>query len=189
MTNSLMFSHGVAYKPTPVDWAYLAGFFDGEGCVTVSYRGRPKPIGKRKDLVANYPYWAVRIVVTNTSFELLRRIRAKFGGYVHKHGWKPKPNDNWRRQNQWVVSNGPHCLWILSGMLPHLFYKKPEAILAMKFFRRLGARPSKKLSKGEVYARFRILRAIKNLRGRRRRSGSVAAWRLSEYSQWSLSRA
>ena len=179
---------GVANDPGGLLWAYLAGLFDGEGCVTISYRGRPKPKRVHRHGRASYPYWAVRIVLTNCSFALLRYLRRNFGGYVHQYGWQPKLNDGRRRQNPWIVTNAAHCLWVLNGMLPYLYYKKPEAKLAIKYFSRIQRGASTVLLLKEVNARFRILRAIRSLPGRRRMSGKVARWRMQEYlhSRWRL---
>jgi intein-encoded DNA endonuclease-like protein len=48
---------------------YIAGFFDGEGCVGISTRGRGK-----------HPY--LRVSVTNTNKEILLLMKAQFGGFL-----------------------------------------------------------------------------------------------------------
>ena len=60
-----------------MELAYLAGFFDGEGCVNFT---------RSRNTI--YP----RVLIVNTNLEVLEEIQAEWGGDIHKAsrqaGWK-----------------------------------------------------------------------------------------------------
>ena len=103
---------------------YIAGFFDGEGCVWASKRD-------------------VRAIFTNTNLQILLDIQEYFGeGRITQKHRTPKDHANklcyqltmWNRRAE----------RILKVMLPHLRLKRREAELALEImstFRKPGAPP------------------------------------------------
>lgn len=154
--------HGVVAE---TDWAYAAGLYDGEGCVSV-YNVRPKA---RKRPVALYPHWAIRVAVVNTSIEIAAFLFSTFGGSLDTHckaGYRMAKKDS----QQWYLSARGDIEWFLNGILPFLRYKTREAELALEFL--TGVIPNRKgirLTDQEVKRRDRVVSSIRALPGRGKR--------------------
>jgi len=115
--------------------AWMAGFFDGEGCILVHRTGRS---------VAG----TLVITINNTHPKALRSFARAFGGRAHRNQWQDprKIKDMWR----WSVS-GIRAIRALEIMMPYLLVKKPEARVALRFF-------NKKLSFESADSRLRFLK-------------------------------
>ena len=101
------------------DVAYTAGFFDGEGCINIARyykRGRP--------------YHTLAVIFTNTNFDVLRWLQARWGGKIYHPA--PPTNPRWRLHGNLRFSAGP-ARPLLLAMLPHLIIKKSEAEIALQF--------------------------------------------------------
>jgi hypothetical protein len=108
---------------------YLAGFFDGEGCVY--YRA------KTRDLRV----LDVRVIVTNTDLRVLKEFERRFGGKITK-----KTADESRTMDcyQWIGWNS-HGLKAMKALVPFLVLKKSKAETYIKLCatmrQRCGAHP------------------------------------------------
>jgi len=102
---------------------YLAGFFDGEGCIDVQ---RMYAAGKFKSRFYVRP--RVRISQTVTSRIVLDGLCERFGGHmsIRKHG-KGKQRDS----VSWELLNDANMRSIIEVMLPHLILKREQAKLAL----------------------------------------------------------
>ena len=173
----LLKSHLECEVPQACDWAYAAGFFDGEGCVSVSQQTRQAGI-------RNFGYWQVRPIISNTDFPLLKWMHTSFGGTVHFHR---NTKIGWRVQYQWFTTGSAHSIWFLSGMLPYLKIKKTEAELAIQFFRcLLGKTGGKLLPLAEREKRQEIvqkIRAIPGRGGRWKTGGKLVPLEITEVPQ------
>lgn len=108
--------------------AYLAGFFDGEGCISITYN-----IKRR-----NY---CLSISIANVKPNVLLDFHHIFGGNLHYSVTKQKNRRNsWR----WEI-NGKSGGDFLTTLFPYLVLKKEEARLALEF--RIHLR-SKSLGRG-----------------------------------------
>lgn len=109
---------------------YAAGFFDGEGHVSICVAHSKQ--WKRK-------YYALHVVVVNTNLEVLLRLRDQFGGSIAPkklYAAHHKPSYRWR-----ICSR--QGLAFLEVVLPFLVVKKKEAEVAIEFqssMRHLGNR-------------------------------------------------
>lgn len=74
----------VGTERTAVEVAYAAGFFDGEGAVSI-LRVRPRRSGKGRDI------YKVLVIVVNTNRPVLERFQGQFGGKLYKSNFKTKP--------------------------------------------------------------------------------------------------
>lgn len=97
--------------------AYVAGLFDGEGCV---------------DICRNRRYWALRAKITNTDIDTLKRIQAIFGGALHVVGKCPSRPEHWKPLGH-LVWRGHRARWFLKMIKPHIWIKKRELDLALEF--------------------------------------------------------
>ena len=72
-----------------IDIRYIAGFFDGEGCITFSKIMKYNPTMKRR-----YPCTTIRMEATNTDFKIIKDVFGYFNiGHVipikpRKKGYK-----------------------------------------------------------------------------------------------------
>lgn len=93
---------------------WLAGFIDGEGCITVS---RPKRGSRRS-------HYTPAVVITNTHLPTLMKIQNSFGGTLHQKGNATKNwNTGWALH--WCGSN--KVKQILEVVRPYLVTKADEA--------------------------------------------------------------
>ena len=104
------------------DVIYLAGLFDGEGCIFVSRQnsGRSHYLG---------------VTITNTNVGVLKLAKRMFGGSIRQNSDSRK-----HRTTSWVwriVSNQAENA--LKTLLPYLRIKRQEAELALDFQKLLHA--------------------------------------------------
>lgn len=113
------------------DIAYLAGLFDGEGCICI---GKEKARGERP-----HPSYHLECSVSMCNEYLPNLYRFSFGGsvffYKDRH---PNHQPAW----QWHIS-ARKASGFLNTILPYLTIKKGEAELAIKFqsAKRYSGRP------------------------------------------------
>jgi len=103
--------------------AYIAGFVDGEGCISVYENGRKSS------------HTLVVQVVQNKSLEsesLLNSMQGRFGGKVSKY-----PSRGAREKFNWLIQ-GESAAALLEAILPDLILKREQAQLAVDWYR---ARP------------------------------------------------
>ena len=133
--------------------AYLAGFFDGEGCIYIN-----KWWDKRRDC---YEY-SFNITVSNTNPTPLQLLREIFGGNisaVHRKHMRA----NWRKAWEWICKS-KMAETFLENMLPHLILKRDEAKLALEYRRTCRGRSGRKLTDRENNRRdfyYYMLSALK----------------------------
>jgi hypothetical protein len=106
--------------------AYLAGFFDGEGCIGI-YRS-----GKTGQMV-------LRVNLVNTNDIVIRIIQSIYGGCIsiqqHQSNWKPAYS--------WCAS-GRQAREFLKDVGPYLVMKRPQFEVAFRFFNTFDLPNSKK---------------------------------------------
>lgn len=125
-----------------LDLAYLSGFFDGEGHISIiSFVGH------------GYRQYAARIHVTNTDVPSLEHYKSIFGGKIRPHSKPRKQTYRWE-----LTINLDRMRFILS-MLPYSIVKKEEANIVLQFLR-LG-KVEDKTKRNEFY---KILEKIKEER-------------------------
>lgn len=96
---------------SPSSLAYVAGFVDGEGCLTISSNG------------------SVVLSIVNTSSKVLHFVKETLGlGVVQDRAQKTN-------KRQYVFrAYGENCMMALELLLPYLIEKKPQAVL-MRHYR------------------------------------------------------
>ncbi len=142
-------------------WAYLAGLFDGEGCVALTQtRSLSNP-----RLIRHY----ARVVVSNCYVPMLHWIRANFGGCVSVSNANREATGR-KPSAMWISHKPSHSMQILNGMLPYLLYKHSEARIALTLFERLADQGSGSSDLIESRHRIDIVESIRNLPGRSQRS-------------------
>ncbi len=102
--------------------AYIAGFFDGEGSITIHENCRPSPRGKS-------PNHTLQISIGNTDPTILVLIHKQFGGsFSERKVTKP----NHRRFFQWTV-RAAAAKPFLEAIEPFVVMKKKQVQTALEF--------------------------------------------------------
>lgn len=79
---------------TKEDIAYIAGLFDGEGCVTYVKANKSRGPGTKA-----YPTWNIRLEIAMTEKDIIKWVHKKLGvGSFHK---KPPPKNQIGRKMQY----------------------------------------------------------------------------------------
>jgi hypothetical protein len=123
----------------PVSAEYLAGFFDGEGTVTIA--SKPSIEGRR------YHYVSMRI--GNTDRPVLEAIAETWGGTIFDDNG-PARRLLGRKPVYVLVWGARAAQKPLEAMLPHLRLKHPQTLISLEFLR-LTARSKTKYGRGKGY--------------------------------------
>ena len=113
------------YNLKETEKAYIAGFFDGEGHISIT-KQKPKPPRWKN------PTYQLKAVITNTNEAVLDGINDTFLSIAHKHGpyHSTTPNGKPIFQLQFC---GRKCQMFLKEILPYLITKSNQAHLAMQY--------------------------------------------------------
>ena len=114
---------------------YVAGFFDGEGCITFSRIKKYNPMMKKR-----YPCTTIRMEVTNTDKSIIRRIY-KFFKIGHVIDIKPRKK-GYKPQLRWQLTHR-QAQKVISKILPYM-YEKNKIRQAKKVLRYYEKRDSNK---------------------------------------------
>lgn len=114
-------------KMSSINRSYVAGFFDGEGCVAIGYTYGNSRI-RLKNIANNKRYYGLKIDIGQTDDSVLREIQSYYGGSICKNIPK-KGNPIWR----WIAT-GKNANNFLRDMIPFLRLKKERARLGLYFY-------------------------------------------------------
>lgn len=103
-----------------MDDIYFAGFFDGEGCVSINKTSG----GKRK---YTRPGFQLRLNVANTNFDVLYALQNKYGGKVYERKKK-----NARTYGNWIAVSR-QCINPITLWLPYSIVKTKQLEIALDF--------------------------------------------------------
>jgi hypothetical protein len=108
-----------------VSLPYLAGFFDGEGCIHLAKQVSRDP--------ARRPTFRMRVVIGQNNLEILEFFSHEIGvpGKIHKVTRTQKQN----RQCYSLIYDGSASFEVLRKLLPFLRRKKHEALVALEYER------------------------------------------------------
>lgn len=118
----------MAEGPTATNWAYLAGFLDGEGSIVLTHRKN------REGLMSNNSY-EFSISLVNTNLEVIELMQSLFGGHTHQdtRGLKPGNRLGSKPIHSLVWNSREDTSYILSNILEYLVIKKMVAEAALNF--------------------------------------------------------
>jgi hypothetical protein len=103
-------------------WKYIAGFFDGEGCIDFQFY---KP-GKGNPSYVFVP--RVRIGLAACGLEVLQMFHNTFGGSLCKRESK---NQDWQDSYSWELTGYRRVCSFLRNIIKHLIIKKEQAKLIL----------------------------------------------------------
>lgn len=105
-------------EPQPISDAYIAGFFDGEGCVFIARKGQA-------DVHSG------RVVFSNTNHDLLAEIQQALGGVGTLH--KAHPGSETQSQVWVLICAEAASQVVLERLMPYLRLKRREAETMLDF--------------------------------------------------------
>jgi len=131
----------------PIALAYAAGFFDGEGSLSIirqrTSRGRGRDVYK------------VALIVANNNRSVLESLQAEFGGRIYKNAFRTKPA-NWRPSFQWHLW-GEECEQFCIVVRPYMRIKGVLADSALEFFALQHQRGRKRAHDPAIWERMKEL--------------------------------
>lgn len=133
----------------PLSPQYVAGFFDGEGCIIVA-----KDSGARHN---KRPSYVLRVDVANTDYRVLEMLQREFGGNIARSHGKNRPCYNWQVNAQLAKK-------FLEWVRPYLTVKAEQAWLALEFMsqRGLGGGKGRPLTEEDYALREGYYLALQN---------------------------
>jgi hypothetical protein len=108
-------------------YAYLAGFIDADGSITITIERSKDKKGNLKE------QYCVKIAAHNCKIEPIELLRREFGGgkVRHKKTGKAKNHDNWRPCYEWMLTKNKAAIAIRT-LLPYLIIKRKQAELCLQ---------------------------------------------------------
>jgi hypothetical protein len=97
---------------------YLAGLFDGEGCVNFTIRGKSRQL-------------IIRVTIVNTNEDILNMLYCKFGGMLCQSQNKKHPEWKIFRSITWRANTAEEFLKIIE---PYSIIKANQIKLALEYF-------------------------------------------------------
>lgn len=107
---------------TDTELAYIAGFFDGEGSITINENGKPSPRGKN-------PNHTLQVSIGNTDPRVLIWLHEEFGGFLT---YRKQVSPRHRKVAQWGV-RARLALPFLEAIRPFIRMKRDQVDVAIAF--------------------------------------------------------
>ena len=119
--------------PSKVNWSYLAGIIDGEGCICITKsETRQRNKGWRDKPPLFYLQYQMYVQATNTNLVLMKWLVQTFGGDYHI----TYPEDvvkNHKARYEWSPKGNAHKKTVLLSILPYLVLKNEQAKLGLAY--------------------------------------------------------
>lgn len=128
---------------------WCAGFFDGEGCISIRHNSRG--------------HSSLQVDLTQCVREILDQVQAEFGGTVHT---RKSVNPKWRTAYN-LTFQAKTAKYFLEAIYPYLYIKKKQARLALEFYTTVGLSATKRLPaniiklRGDIKAQISLLNHAK----------------------------
>lgn len=123
--------------------AWAAGFFDGEGYVTIGHRGCISKLNNKR-----YGGHYLRCGINHVAPEPLHEMQKLFGGKINMQSEKSVAGNRHRR-SQWQI-NTKQAILMLKQVMPFLRNKQKVAALALDYDSTVSSNNTKKISP-EIY--------------------------------------
>jgi hypothetical protein len=108
--------------PNKENLIYIAGFIDGEGCLTINKRKISR--NQKND------FYSIRIIISNTNLDILEWICSIVGGSIHK---TINENELKRKQGYALCLNVKDAINLLKNISPFLKVKNLQANYLLRF--------------------------------------------------------
>lgn len=102
-----------------IEWAYIAGFFDGEGSIFIQHKKTSR----------GYTDYQLSVSVTNTDFLIIQWIKDNLGGNIN---FTARKHNGLKDRYAWRIS-GRNAIPFIERIFPYLRIKKERAKLAIEY--------------------------------------------------------
>lgn len=120
--------------------AYVAGLFDGEGCINFTN--------------SNNDVTYLRVLVSNTNYEILKYLQDTFGGSISE---LKKASPKWKQGYQWSL-NWAAALAFVDKIRPWLKIKQKQAQVVYAFAELKKVQRKKKISQEKYLEALELLK-------------------------------
>jgi hypothetical protein len=124
---------------TENELAYIAGFFDGEGSMTIHENCKPSPRG-------HAPNHTLQVSIANTDPRVLHWIHAEFGGSL---SYRKLVSVNHRHVTQWII-RAAKALPFLLAIQPFVRMKADQVKIGIEFQQSKSMRGPKPVAKETI---------------------------------------
>lgn len=114
-TNSAVLTTTILGHLNTMELCYLAGIFDGEGCISLT---------RRRKEAHHHAVYALRLLITNTSLPLIDWLGAKLPGAISV---KRQDDPRWQDCFTWTLTGNEQCRQFLRELSPYLIVKRAQA--------------------------------------------------------------
>ena len=143
-------------RPEEISLEYLAGFFDGEGSISIGLNS-PKNTPRSKN-----PNHTLHVGAGNTNPMIIKYLYDKYGGSFFTRDAKGNQRKVW----QWGISSR-RAEKFLQELQPFLRMKQPQANLALAFMEhKIGKKGPTQVSAAEIEIREKYRHELITLNGR-----------------------
>lgn len=109
-----------------VDYAWAAGIIDGEGCIFVERKSKMSRQRAKNDS------YILSITIVNTEPSMIYKLKKIFEISTVVISRSPKDLGN---KAQFILQiKGKECINVLEKTLPYIINKKPQALVALRFY-------------------------------------------------------
>lgn len=150
---------------TELEYAFLAGIIEGEGCIYIGSHSSNKSTGAR--------YFVTTIQVTNTNKILIDYLLDKFGGLIVSYTAAQTPKVHRQPVFLWKVT-GIELTFICQKVLPYMVSKKEQIAVMLEMRSTYDLHPSQRakinpngvqpLSQELIDLRLSIMHKLRSLR-------------------------
>ena len=137
---------------TPVELAYAAGFFDGEGSLSII---RHRPSSRPSSRKEGRDLFKVSLIVANNNRAVLESLQAEFAGRIYRNAFKTKPA-HWRPSYQWHLW-GNECEHFCIAVRPYMRIKGVLVDSALEFYALQRQRGHKRETAPDIWERMKEL--------------------------------
>lgn len=107
---------------------YLAGFFDGEGCVSIDQHLH------EKRGIAGLRTFSINVRISNINLEVLQWIQSMVGGHIYEHAEGGRRHNGRNRPTWQIYLSGKPAKRLFEMIEPFVIVKRQQIALAMEFF-------------------------------------------------------
>lgn len=121
------------FCPSPIDWARMAAFIDGEGTILINPRR-----GRQTQYDSLAATFYLKVSISNTDLNLMDWLKLTFGGNYHfKDNQRYYRDRNVKDAYAWSVSSS-QAAWILYNCLPYFIIKYEQASIGIQLQESMG---------------------------------------------------
>jgi len=137
---------------------WLAGIFDGEGCIWSEWSNSKRQVGGSLCILAQVEACSEAMIMRYAS--LLSEAGIEF--YLSKN--KPRTNPKWRQSRQLLIKRRSETLKFLRLVRDHLVVKQKEADIAIEYLKAWGDQRFRNAEKAPADVKLSVFNELRRLK-------------------------